>query len=131
MQVKYLIIGAGPTGLGAALRLKELGEQNFIVLEANDYAGGLSASFKDGNGFTWDIGGHVLFSHYPYFDEILDDVMGSDFFQHRRIARIRSFNTWVPYPFQNNSSIVTVISGIIVFIFKIIHAFCSKSFKRL
>lgn len=102
MHVKYLIVGAGPTGLGAAWRLKELGEHDFLVLEANSYAGGLSASFQDENGFTWDIGGHVLFSHYPYFDAVLNALMGSEFLEHRRIARIRTNQTWVPYPFQNN-----------------------------
>ena len=78
MQIKYLIIGAGPTGLGAAIRLQELGENSFAVLEANDYVGGLSASFKDEHGFTWDIGGHVIFSHYPYFDQLLDKALGKD-----------------------------------------------------
>ena len=66
-QFDYLIIGAGPTGLGAAHRLKELGVRRFAVLEANDHAGGLSASFKDSAGFTWDIGGHVLFSGNEFF----------------------------------------------------------------
>ena len=51
-HVKYLIIGAGPTGLGAAYRLKELGENDFMVLEAHDYPGGLAASFTDEAGFT-------------------------------------------------------------------------------
>ena len=102
MQVKYLIIGAGPTGLGAAVRLKELGENDFMVLEANDYVGGLSASFTDDNGFTWDIGGHVIFSHYPYFDNLLDKALGNDYLTHRRIARIRAASTWTPYPYQNN-----------------------------
>ena len=71
-RVKYLIIGAGPTGLGAAYRLKELGENDFLVLEAEAYAGGLAASFKDNAGFTWDVGGHVVFSHYAYFDQLVD-----------------------------------------------------------
>ena len=102
MQVKYLIIGAGPTGLGAAIRLQELGENSFAVVEANNYVGGLSASFKDNNGFTWDIGGHVIFSHYPYFDQLLDRALGKDFLTHRRIARIRAAETWTPYPYQNN-----------------------------
>ena len=102
MQVKYLIIGAGPTGLGAAHRLNELGEKDFIVLEANPHAGGLSASFKDEAGFTWDIGGHVIFSHYPYFDDLLNSILGNDYTEHRRIARIRSAGAWTPYPYQNN-----------------------------
>jgi UDP-galactopyranose mutase len=69
-HVRFLIIGAGPTGLGAAWRLKELGEHDFLVLDASPEAGGLSRSFRDERGFTWDIGGHVLFSHYPYFDAV-------------------------------------------------------------
>lgn len=102
MQVKYLIIGAGPTGLGAAHRLNELGENDFLVLEANPHVGGLSASFKDGAGFTWDVGGHVIFSHYSYFDDLLNNVLGDDYTEHRRIARIRTAATWTLYPYQNN-----------------------------
>ena len=46
MHVKYLIIGAGPTGLGAANRLAELGENDFLVLERHPYAGGLAAQHR-------------------------------------------------------------------------------------
>ena len=99
---KYVIIGAGPTGLGAAHRLNELGEHDFCVLEANAYPGGLSASFKDAQGFTWDIGGHVVFSHYPYFDTLLDSLLGGQYNEHMRISRIRKSGCWTPYPFQNN-----------------------------
>jgi len=63
MSNKIVIIGAGPTGLGAAFRLHELGYRNWEIYERNHYIGGLSASFKDNKGFTWDIGGHVLFSN--------------------------------------------------------------------
>jgi len=98
----YLIIGAGPTGLGAARRLAELGENSFAVLEANPYAGGLAASFKDSRGFTWDVGGHVVFSHYAYFDALLKDVLGGEYLEHQREAGVRIAGAWVPYPFQNN-----------------------------
>jgi protoporphyrinogen oxidase len=101
-KVKYLIIGAGPTGLGAGHRLNELGEQDFLILESNEYVGGLSASFRDKPGFTWDIGGHVVFSHYDYFDRLLEDLLGEETMEHRRKALIRIADTWVPYPFQNN-----------------------------
>ncbi|GAB6127139.1 protoporphyrinogen/coproporphyrinogen oxidase [Humidesulfovibrio idahonensis] len=102
MQVDYAIIGAGPTGLGAARRLDELGCGSFVVLEKNAYAGGLAASFKDPQGYTWDIGGHVVFSHYEYFDRMLDDLLGADQLHHQRKAWVRACGTWVPYPFQNN-----------------------------
>ncbi|MFH1914356.1 MAG: FAD-dependent oxidoreductase [Pseudomonadota bacterium] len=102
MKKKYLIIGAGPTGLGAAHRLRELGVDDLIVLERHGHAGGLSASFKDDKGFTWDIGGHVVFSHYEYFDALLDSLLGDERLEHERESWVRSCATWVPYPFQNN-----------------------------
>ncbi|MBI4806384.1 MAG: FAD-dependent oxidoreductase [Desulfovibrio sp.] len=102
MQNNYLIIGAGPTGLGAARRLSELGVKDFLVLEANTYPGGLSASFEDSKGFTWDVGGHVVFSHYDYFDRMLDEALDGKYLEHQREAWVRIAKTWVPYPFQNN-----------------------------
>ncbi|SKA91599.1 Protoporphyrinogen oxidase [Paucidesulfovibrio gracilis DSM 16080] len=102
MHVKYLIIGAGPTGLGAAHRLRELGEQSFAVLEREGHPGGLAASFRDTQGFTWDFGGHVLFSHYDYFDRLTDELLDGEYYEHERESWVRVAGTWVPYPFQNN-----------------------------
>ena len=102
LETKVVIIGAGPTGLGAAYRLKELGHKNFMMYERSPYIGGLSASFKDDAGFTWDIGGHVMFSHYKYYDECFEKLMGDDFQLNNRECWVRMFNNWVPYPFQNN-----------------------------
>ena len=75
-KTKVVIIGAGPTGLGAAYRLKELGHENFVMYDRAPYIGGLSASFTDAAGFTWDIGGHVMFSHYKYYDDCFDKLHG-------------------------------------------------------
>jgi UDP-galactopyranose mutase len=102
MRVRYLILGAGPTGLGAAQRLSELGESDYLVLEREAHPGGLSASFSDDSGFTWDVGGHVFFSHYDYVDRLLTSLLGEDVLRHERVAYIRIQGTWVPYPFQNN-----------------------------
>jgi len=102
METTNLIIGAGPTGLGAALRLTELGATDFLVLDRNDYVGGLSASFTDAAGFTWDLGGHVLFSHYEYYDRVLEEALEGRFLEHQRVSRVRLAGGWVPYPFQNN-----------------------------
>lgn len=102
MTDKILIIGAGPCGLGAAHHLNKLGYGNWELFERNDYVGGLSASFLDGNGFTWDIGGHVLFSHYDYFDTAVSEVLCDSYYEHQRESWVRILRTWVPYPFQNN-----------------------------
>jgi protoporphyrinogen oxidase len=101
-QPKVVIIGAGPTGLGAAYRLKELGYTNFKLFDRHPYIGGLAHSFTDDQGFTWDIGGHVMFSHYTYYDKCFDTLMGNEFTLNNRESWVRMFDTWVPYPFQNN-----------------------------
>jgi len=99
---KILILGAGPCGLGAAYHLNRLRHTNWKIYERNSYVGGLSASFVDTQGFTWDIGGHVLFSHYQYFDQAVSEALGGDYYQHQRESWVRILQTWVPYPFQNN-----------------------------
>lgn len=102
---KIVIIGSGPCGLGAAWRLSELGYKNYVVYEKNSYPGGLASSFIDNKGFTWDIGGHVEFSHYEYFDSVLTKVVRKEeWLYHNREAWIWIKNRFIPYPFQKNIS---------------------------
>lgn len=99
---RIVIIGAGPTGLGAAYRLHELGYENWILYEKSDYVGGHSSSHVDPHGFVWDEGGHVIFSHYPYFDRLVDEMLGKEENHLVRESWIVRENSWIPYPFQNN-----------------------------
>ena len=101
-QKKIVIIGAGPTGLGAAYRLKELGYRNFMMYDRLGHLGGLASSYTDSAGFTWDVGGHVMFSHYKYYDDVFDKLVGKEYQMNMRECWVRMFNSWVPYPFQNN-----------------------------
>lgn len=99
---RILIIGAGPCGLGAGHRLKELNYHNFTIYEKEDYVGGLSSSFLDAKGFTWDIGGHVLFSKINYFNNLIDKVLVDDYFECQRASWVYFGDRYIPYPFQNN-----------------------------
>jgi protoporphyrinogen oxidase len=99
---KILIIGAGPCGLGAAFRLKELGFEDFLILEAGDRPGGLATSYLDDQGFTWDVGGHVQFSHYEDFDRVMELVLPEGWIHHQRESWVWIFNCFVPYPLQMN-----------------------------
>ena len=99
---RVVIIGAGPTGLGAAWRLHERGYSNWMLFESSGHAGGLASSVVDTDGFTWDLGGHVLFSHYPYFDDVTDSALGDAWVEHVREAWVWMRERWIPYPFQNN-----------------------------
>ena len=100
--MKIVILGAGPTGLSAAWRLQEHGHKDWQLLESSDRPGGLSMSVRDDDGFTWDLGGHVLFSHWKYFDKLLEQALGDAWVEHQREAWVWMRERWIPYPFQNN-----------------------------
>jgi protoporphyrinogen oxidase len=101
-EAEFVIVGAGPTGLGAACRLQEKG-QDWHLLEASSIFGGLASSWVDPRGFTWDHGGHVQFSHYETFDRHMDRALGADgWLTHQRESWVWIRDRFVPYPFQNN-----------------------------
>lgn len=103
-----LILGAGPTGLGAAWRAQALGrargrQVNWRILEAGASAGGLAASEIDAAGFRWDLGGHVIYSHYADFDGLLAELFAPA--ELREVERSRWIwlgGRLVPYPVQRN-----------------------------
>lgn len=101
-QAEFLVLGGGPTGLGAACRLQEKG-RDWHLLEASSIFGGLASSWVDAQGFTWDHGGHVQFSHYETFDRYMDQALGpNSWLTHQRESWVWVRKRFVPYPFQNN-----------------------------
>jgi protoporphyrinogen oxidase len=98
---RIVILGAGPCGLGAAYRLRELGDDNFTVYEAAAEAGGLASSVRDELGFVWDYGCHVLYSRSDYFNAVMDKVIDEWILQPRD-AQVWMKGGFVPYPLQYN-----------------------------
>ena len=97
--------GAGPTGLGAAWRLEEhrqAGTTNaeWVVFESSEAAGGMARS-EAVDGFVWDIGGHVLFPHFEYFDRVLDLVV-DDWVGVVPVRGAWMWDRFIPYPVQRN-----------------------------
>ena len=74
-KADIVIIGAGPTGLGAATRLHQLGKEDWLLLDAFQEAGGLACTDVTPEGFLYDMGGHVIFSHYDYFDQLIHSTV--------------------------------------------------------
>jgi protoporphyrinogen oxidase len=99
-HVEMLVLGAGPTGLGAAWRMHELGETDWLVVEASNTPGGMSASERDPAGFIWDLGGHVIHSHFPYFDVVLEGV--KEWAHPHRSGWVRLGDRFVPTPIQHH-----------------------------
>ncbi len=105
-----MVIGAGPTALGLAYRFHELDrpqcDMEIIILEQERKPGGLAMSHRDNVGFTWDNGGHVVFSHYKYFNRALDNAL-SDWNMKKRAAFAFMMGSsgsrkFIPYPVQDN-----------------------------
>ena len=91
--------------MGAAWRLTELGFNDWILYERNNSLGGLASSEVDESGFTWDLGGHVLFSHYDYFDRVMNLAINDDgWLNHKRESFIWFEDNFIPYPFQYSFS---------------------------
>lgn len=65
-MIETLIVGAGPTGIGAAWACENQGLK-YLLVEAAANAGGLASTISH-DGYRWDLGGHVIHSHFPDFD---------------------------------------------------------------
>jgi protoporphyrinogen oxidase len=96
------IVGAGPCGLACGRELQRLGHEDWAIYERERVAGGHASSVVDAAGFTWDEGGHVVFSHFGEFDRLLEETLGDDVYEHDRSSYVFVDGRWVPYPFQNN-----------------------------
>ncbi|MFF7321159.1 NAD(P)-binding protein [Streptomyces albogriseolus] len=99
---RVVILGAGPCGLACTDELKRLGH---LLLEAAPVPGGLGSSVVDPAGFTWDLGGHVVFSHFGEFDRLLADLFtAGELLHHDRSSYIRFRDRWCPTPSSSTST---------------------------
>lgn len=79
-----------------------------MIVDNNETPGGLASTDITPEGFLYDVGGHVIFSHYKYFDDCINEALpnDSDWYTHERVSYVRYAGLWVPYPFQNNLSML-------------------------
>lgn len=100
-----VIVGSGPCGLAAAYELERSGYKDYLLLPGPE-VGGLSGSVTD-RGFTWDHGGHVVFSHYDEFDRLLQELFAPDeLLEHDRSSYAWLRGQWIPYPVQSNAHLL-------------------------
>ncbi len=101
--MKYIILGAGPSGLTFANKLKNLGKNSFLVLEREKEAGGLCRSvIVDESPF--DIGGgHFLDVRRPRVNEFLFQFMPeSEWDKYERDSRIFIHGEMINSPIESN-----------------------------
>jgi len=98
--IPVVVLGGGPAGLGAALRLARRGGFQVTVLERNSQVGGNAASFEL-EGQRVDFGSHRLHPSCP--PEVLADIrsmLGEDLLDRPRHGRIRLRGRWVHFPLK-------------------------------
>src|SRR5262245_60808970 len=97
---RVAILGAGPSGLGAAWQLHQSGKAQAIVLERQDDVGGNAGSFVL-DGVPVDYGSHRL--HPSCHPRILGDIrqlLGDDLLDQPRHGRIRLRGQWIHFPLK-------------------------------
>ncbi len=103
VKTKYLILGAGPSGLTLGRSLKDKGITDFIILEKENEAGGLCRSM-DVDGKPLDIGGgHFLDVRRPKVCEFMFRFLPENEWNvFDRDSRIRVHGCEIEHPFEAN-----------------------------
>jgi len=96
---KTIVLGGGLAGLSAAYYLGG----KVLILEAEEKPGGLCRSFQK-DGFTYDIGGHILFSKDRSLLDEITGWLGDNVDRKRRNNQILCRDRYVKYPFENGLS---------------------------
>ncbi|GMT42385.1 MAG: amine oxidase [bacterium] len=102
MRYRVIILGAGPAGLGAGYNFYRRKHPSWKIFEATRRVGGLSSSRVDKNGFTWDLGGHVIFSQNSFFNSLVEKTLGRDALTIVRRSYVMMSGRFIPFPLQNN-----------------------------
>jgi protoporphyrinogen oxidase len=87
-----VVLGTGMAGFGAAYRLNAEGIAP-MMYEKNDYHGGHTASFRNENGFLFDIGPHISFTK----DSRIQNLLAESVDQKYETLQIRLNNYWRGY----------------------------------
>jgi protoporphyrinogen oxidase len=100
MIKSFVILGAGPAGLGAARQLAKGRQHQVVVIEKNYQVGGNAGSFEMEGVFV-DYGSHRL---HPACDpNVLSDIrslLGDDLLDRPRHGRILLQGRWIHFPLK-------------------------------
>lgn len=103
IRAKFLIVGAGLSGLTFGYLLKREGIDDFVILDKETYVGGLCTTIENGP-FKYDFTGHALHLNDNTVKKyILNDLKLASFLNKvERKAFILFEGAFIPYPFQLN-----------------------------
>ena len=104
-QIKYLIIGAGLTGLSAAFFLKK----DYLVVEADNSPGGTAGTLSK-NGFKLDNAIHILYFKQKQIKNWISEELKLDLIEQQRQNSIWIKNRYVEFPLQYHLSKLTLFT---------------------
>lgn len=97
-KIKFLVIGAGISGLTFANYIKD----DYIILEKEEEVGGYCRTIKKGD-FIWDFAGHFFHFKTDEFKKIfMDNVNNNDIIYKDKCTKILYKDNLIDYPFQTN-----------------------------
>lgn len=98
-MANIVVLGSGMAGFGAAHRLRAEGIRP-VLYEKSPYYGGHTASFRDDQGFLFDLGPHISFTK----DKRIQDLLASHVDGEYETVQINLSNYWrgirIPHPAQ-------------------------------
>lgn len=98
MKTKYLIIGAGISGLTFANYIKD----NYIIIEKENEVGGYCRTIKKGD-FIWDYAGHFFhFNTEEFKNKFLSKMSKDDIIYNEKCTKIIYKDKIIDFPFQTN-----------------------------
>lgn len=97
-EIKYLIIGAGISGLTFANYIKD----NYLILEKEPEVGGYCRTIRKGD-FIWDYAGHFFHFKTDEFKKLfVENVNNNDIIYKDKCTKILYKDSLIDYPFQTN-----------------------------
>lgn len=97
-KVKYIVLGAGVSGLSFARSI----DDEVIVIEKNHDPGGYCRTIRQ-SGFVWDYAGHFFhFSNPRIKEQFMDVIESNDVVIRKKNTKIYYNGSYVDYPFQTH-----------------------------
>jgi protoporphyrinogen oxidase len=98
---RFIILGAGLTGLSAAARLEDLGERDYLLVEQDDRPGGWAKTDRSGD-YGADRAMHVLYFRDEGIRRRVEQLLDGRWIRHTKNCVIDSMGVRTPFPFHAN-----------------------------
>lgn len=100
-KYKYIILGAGVSGLSTAYELSKPNNDDILILEKDELVGGLCKTISKNNAF-YDMGSHRIHSKVSQnFLQFADQVSVSRIIKNIRGGKLRLNKSFITYPIKS------------------------------